>query len=83
MNVPVPGNIVRVRLHCHVYDNGRWVDAGLEVVKVDGDRITVKRPGEKYPTHWIISTDDLTTGKGLGTSRTSRHNYATRGKPTP
>lgn len=79
----VPGDIVRVRLHCHVYDHGRWVDAGLEVVKVDGLQIVVKRPGSQFSTHWIINANDLTTGKGLGTSRTSRHNYATRGKPTP
>jgi hypothetical protein len=78
-----PGDIVRVRLSCYLYDHGRWVDLGLEVVSVDGTQIVVKRPGAKHTEQWTISIVDLTTGKGRGTSRNSQRRYAARGKPLP
>lgn len=77
------GDIVRVRLSCHVYDHGRWVDGGLEVVEAvpNCPRIVVKRPGAQYTQRYIIEVADLTIGKGNGTSRASRRKYREQGQP--
>jgi hypothetical protein len=83
-HTPLPGDIVRVRLSCHVYDRGRWVDLGLEVVAAYGQQLVVKRPGAQHTDQWTITIDDLTTGKGRGKSDASRRRYAARGKkPAP
>ena len=78
-----PGDIVRVRLSCPLYDLGRWVDLGLEVVAVGGTQIVVKRPGAKHIEQWTITTADLTTGKGRGKSSASQRRYRTHGKERP
>jgi len=76
----IPGDIVRVRLSCHVHDHGRWVEHGLEVIAVEGTQIIVKRPGAKHTDQWTITIADLTTGRGRGTRSVSQRLYAARKK---
>ncbi len=66
------GDLVHVRLDCWLRNLGKWAAGAFEVVTVDGEDVTVKRPGPGVPSFYDITMADVTISKGSGRGRKAR-----------